>query len=116
MSEAIELDAGWKEIDVTITFDGIKREFFIRELDGHSRDLVLTNGSKRFADNKIKTFEGHQSFLLSKTLYDKDTGKLVDEKTIQSWPSRIQKVLYEKSEELSALFPKKEDGDEGKND
>ena len=98
-----------KEVEVTLEDqEGNEKIYFLRELSGKARDEYLTSMTGRMKyDLKgnpigLKNFDGLQSCLLKRSLYD-ESGNLVDEKTIQTFPSTAQNALFKKAQELSAL-------------
>jgi hypothetical protein len=89
--------------------NGTIRTVIVTELDGTSRDRFMTNMAGRMRvgpDGKpqgLKNFDGFQSQLLAMSLVDADTGKLIPEVEIRSWPGSLQTELFLIAQEISGL-------------
>lgn len=96
------------------TIDG--RTFVLKELDGDGRDCYMNTVQSRMKNlpngtQVVKDFKGLQASLLARTLFEilPDGEKLMDSKTIQSFPTSTQKQLFDMSQQLSGLDPVAED-------
>lgn len=118
--EKITLTLVRKTCPVELTDEqGVASQFTLKEFTGTERDKYLTAMSSRMKYNDkgkpigITSFDGLQSALLERTLYD-EGGNLVRKDVIQAFPASTQQALYEASQKLSALDEKATD--EAKND
>lgn len=102
---------------------GTVDDFIVREMDGTERDQYLTETGARARPVKggaimVKDFNGMNADLLKRCVFKKDANgdfKSVHKNAIQSWPAKMQSIIFKKALELNDLNPKKED-DDGKND
>jgi hypothetical protein len=90
--------------------DGVTKNYVLRELDGQKRDSYMNKMKEVTIVEKgevvgFKTFEGLQSSLLAECLFDEDN-KLVDQNTIQSFPSKVLGKLFEAAQKISGLETK----------
>lgn len=87
--------------------DGSVSRYLLREMTGTLRDQFL-NAQRRIMEptknggHTVKDFNGSQSSLLCRCLYDSD-GKAVPEATIQGWPVGVQAVLHEAAQKINRL-------------
>lgn len=85
--------------------DGIDRKYILQEMDGKQRDQYMsfiankTSGEARV----VKDYSNVYSRLLKFCIVDEETGKEVDEKEIQSWPTKVQERLYIMAQVLCGL-------------
>lgn len=89
----------------------------IREMSGRVRDEFLNQNEKRVKKNSqgevvgLADHIGMFSKLLCRCIYD-ETGKLIPEETIQSWPTTTQETLFEEASQLNKISKKKGSEDE----
>ena len=121
MHEAITLDLDTDSIPVSLTHNGEKKDYELREMISSVRDKYLNTIKSRMLFNPktgnpqgVKNFEGMQADLLARCLYDSD-GNAVPLNTIQEWPASKVTTLFEAAQKLNGLNLKKEE-DESKND
>ena len=100
--------------------DGNKHKHFLKELDAPQREEYQDWRNSLIEMNKQGRFKGFASSkgtstkLLAMCLYNKDTGKLVPERTIRTYSSSALEKLHSKALSLSGLDMNAED--EAKND
>lgn len=114
----LEFSLERKEVEVELTdpASGVATTYVMRELDGKGRDSYLTNISGRLdtsgGSNSVKNFDGLQSALLSRVLFE-DVGdgkyKKVSDATIQSWPARVQTALFDEARDMNGLSDEAEE-------
>ncbi len=122
-SEVIRVTLKLKSIPVEVEAeDGTVKNYTMREMNGTARDAHMKSMSDRVkfdpATGKptgLKTFDNLQSGLLARVMFDEE-GKPVDNKTIQTWPSSTQTVLFKAAQKLNAMDEKDEGKEELKND
>ena len=93
---------------------GELHNYSVNEMTGLERDAYLTafNSKMRMSPDGRSTmtdFKNIQALLLSKTIRDEDTNKLVEIKVIETWPARTQKALFDIAQKLSGLDAKAEE-------
>lgn len=79
----------------------------------------LLRSTKLSKEGKPVSIEGladSEILLVSLCLFRADTGKPVSTSTVATWPSKIVKVLFEKSKQISGLDEKPDEEDEDKED
>ena len=99
--------------------DGPILEAYLEELTGRQRDQYLNDLTSKIQMkggkmDKMKTFDGLQSFLLTLCLRKKTDDKLFTKSEIEAFPAKVQEALYDAAQELSGL--EVEVVDDGKND
>lgn len=113
--EILRLKAELEEVDVILVDkDDDEKEYVLRELSGKERNRYMNKMKSRVSTDKngnvkISTFDGMQSDLLCKSLYDKETGELVSKDEIEDMPSNTQQKLFDKAQELSGLNTESEE-------
>lgn len=99
------------------------RELIIRDMEGTARDAYLDTVKNRtkVEDGKavgFKTFDGHQTDLISRMLYEatpaNPEGRLVPLSEIKAWPGALQSKLVKQCRLIAGLDDKAED--KAKND
>lgn len=111
MSEPLVFDLDRIEESVTLKLKGEEQKYVLRELIGKERDEYLTSLFARMKtgnDGKstLNNAMGLQASLVSKALTHANgslQGSPVDIETINSWPARIVKSLFERAKEISGL-------------
>ena len=110
--EPLKLSLRVKEIPVILeNADGVEEKYTLRELIGKTRDEYLTSiADKMKYDGKgnpsgLKNFDGLQSSLLSRTLFDAES-KPVSVEKLDAFPASALTTLFEKSQELSGMDKK----------
>lgn len=96
-----------EEIPVVID----SQEYVLQELDGSERDRYLNGLTNRMRVNNkgdlagIKNFDGLQASLVAASirLVDGLERKPVLLKTVQGWPAKVVKQLFDAARELSGL-------------
>lgn len=115
--ENLEFTLERQERPVTIDGD----EYVLVELDGRERDKYLNNLAPRMKTNAkgkpagLKSFDGLQAWLIHLSLFkvEGDARKPVSVETIQTWPARVIKGIFDASKELSALDDDDDEDEEG---
>lgn len=107
-----------KQFEFTLVIDGQRKKYVIREMISAMRDDYLNAVGSRLKGDKaggqrIGDFKGLQAALLTRSMFDLETGKLVTEAFVQSLPASIQNKLFKKSKEISALGKEAEEEEEG---
>lgn len=105
-----------------VTIDG--DAYMLVELDGKDRDKYLNSvGARLRSEGKtqsVKNFEGLQASLVTASLRKQASDgaftELVPIATIQSWPARVVKTLFDAARELSALDDDDGDSEEDQNE
>lgn len=116
MSTTKPLEFTLTRIEIPVKIDG--QEYKLVELDGKQRDMYLgklTNRVKYNVEGKpagLKSFDGLQADLIVACLRD-SSGNEVPIDTIQAWPARVVKGLYEAARDMNGLDEEK-DGEEKK--
>lgn len=94
-------------IEVPVTIGG--KGYTLKEASGKA-GAAYRNGIMRATtlgpDGKAQRVDGIadlEAMLVSMSLYDDDTGKLVPRTVIDGWPDRIVKALFSKLDEISDL-------------
>ena len=107
--EELRLSLKRKELKVVLESpEGAEEFYFLREMDGKSRDKYLTSiADKMKFDAKgnpagLKSFEGFQAALLTRTLFKQD-GSAVSIEDVQAFPASALSTLFDSSQELNAL-------------
>lgn len=96
-------------------------DYVLIELDGKERDRYLNGLAKRIRtspDGKsqtVKEFDGLQGSLIVASLRKVTPEGLrpVDIKTVQTWPARVVKGLFQAAKDLSALNDDEDENSEG---
>lgn len=109
--EKLTFQVALKQIEVALVFPekGETKECLLKEMLGNGRDQFLTQlqrNTKFDAKGKplgLSSFEGHQAWLLSRTLWDVAQGRFFTEDEIQSLPCAISSALYKKAQEMNGL-------------
>ena len=109
-----------EEIPVTID----SQEYVLQELDGAERDKYLNGLTNRMRVNNkgdlagIKNFDGLQASLVvaSIRLVDGVERKPVPFKTVQEWPAKVVKQLFDAARAISGLDDEDEKDKEKTND
>lgn len=121
MSETIDsFDLSFAEYKFSLkNKDNSIDKYVMREVDGKTRDIYLTEMSGRFdAEGKrIKNIVGVPEMLLGRCIYKilaDGTEEAVKPDVISSWPSSLREKLHEKATKLSGLD--KEAETDAKND
>lgn len=115
MTDELNFDIAPCEVSVTVRDkSGQSRSYLLRETDGMTaqqyRNAVM-KGMHFGPDGKPCRLEGIadvEPLLVSRCLFDVDTGKSIPLTVVQGWPSRVLKVLYAKVKEISGLDEKPE--------
>lgn len=102
--------------------DGVVREYELREATGDiacrwrnaifARTELGPNGKPKSLGNIADT----EPILVSLCLFDTKTNNNVSVQTVRSWPSKIQKSLFEKIKEISDLEDDEVTNDDVKNE
>jgi len=104
-----EFDADLAEFPIRVKRKGIAKDYILREPESTDRDAFLNQlAARQKVDMQgrpigMKNIDGLFSFLISKCLFDKETGKHVDPKEVQTWPPRVQDVLFKRCQKMAAL-------------
>ncbi len=96
--------------EFTLTKEGSTESYELTELTGKQRDSYMNQMSKNMqmiGDNyKIKSFDGLQANLLCLCIKHTSGAKAdthVTKDHVQSWPSRVQKAIFDKAQQMSGL-------------
>jgi len=115
MGEALRLQLIRKELPVVLEGSaGDEQKYTLKELTGAGRNSYLDQMADRSRLDKsgkvvgIKSFDGFQADLLTRSMVDSD-GNAVTTELIETLPASTQTVLFEKAQELSGLDNKDED-------
>ena len=108
-------DIAMKEVPVTIGEDNYvlceaSEETAELYQNATMRGVTMQDGLVRLSDSMA----GAQSLLVSRCLFkieDDNTRRCVSQKTVQSWPSRIVKPLFETAKKISDLDVDEETGE-----
>ena len=116
MSEfSLKLDSKTVEIENT---EGVTETYTINELEGDSLESYLNSQRENMIMEKgevvgMKSYKGIYTSLLVHTLVGPDD-KTVALTVLKTWPSRVQKGLFEIAQKLNGLDVKS--AEEAKND
>ena len=107
--EVLEFTLDLEEQSVVVKRkDGVAKTYTLRELTGRQKGLYLNTMSNRLSvseDGKvtgIKNFEGLESSLLSKCLFNEEN-KPVTDAELQEFPARVLRKLFDAAQILSGL-------------
>ena len=107
--ETLSFDIELKEQPVELVSpDGTKKDYLLKEMDGRGRDkymnqLQLNMVMKDGKPQGLKNYEGLYAELLTKTLFDKESGKFASKEFIQGLPARVSSKLFTAAQTLNAL-------------
>ena len=93
---------------VIIDADGVRKNYTLRELSGRQRGKYFGElGDRMEFDEqgrlkRVKNYEGLESSLLSRCLYD-ENNQLVKREVIEDYPASVLAKLFEAAQELSGL-------------
>jgi len=115
VSKGLEFSLACESIEVVLVgLDNAERKFTLREFTGKERDAFMNQMSQSVvidSEGKVtgfKTFEGLQSGLLARCMYD-DADRLVAEEVIQRFPAKVQTELYKVAQRLNGLSGESEE-------
>lgn len=117
--DEVRISLNRKTVDVIIEDDGTEKRYQLRELNGRERNKYLNQMSGRVKMGPtgkvvgIKSFDGFQSDLLVRCLFDENNEKVTAD-FVEDLPASAQAELFEKAQELSGL-DNEEEGNEEKN-
>lgn len=105
---ALEFSLDLQSEPVTLTKDGEKESYVLKEMTGQQRDQYLTSLSKRVSTGKdgkatVSNFEGLQAELLTRCLFVVSTNEPAAREVIQSFPASVQSKLFEAAQSLNGL-------------
>ncbi len=112
MSDIKELKFDLSVIEIPVNIEN--KKYILREASGAAacsyRNAMIecTQLGPDGKPTKLKGIANVEPLLVSLCLFD-DKNKRVPVATIQSWPSRIQKTLFDKAKEISELGEEEEE-------
>ena len=122
IDELLEFDLTPIEIPVKIqSIDGIVTDYVIREATGaiagtyRDAQLACARFETKGQPASVKGLSEVEPLLVSLCLFDSEN-KNVLKTTVKSWPSRVQKALFEKIKKISELDEAEEDEETVKNE
>lgn len=102
-----------KKVDIEDE-NGVIRSYTLREMTGADKGRWQTENAKRMSfDRKskvgmIKDWNGLEASLITYCLFD-TSGNKVPTQTIISWPTTVQKALFEAARKMNGLTDDEED-------
>lgn len=104
MTNLMLLSAIGEETPAQLQTGGAPRDIIIREMDGKNRDEYLTQLRKHVgSDGEVSDYRGLQANLLSRSLFDKDTGEAMSKAEIEKLPATTINALHAEAQRLSKV-------------
>lgn len=103
------LDAHQPDEFVTINDNGKVLKCVVRELgDGDELASYMNWMSRQMRRGSARDFTGMHAELISRCLYDRETGAKVPKAMIQRWGAKLQSTLFTKCQDVCGLSDKVE--------